>query len=313
MSAPQRRPCCALAVAAPLCLAACATTVYPPQRVVDPVQAGILDHGMTSSLIVEVPGAGMVRYAYGDWDWYALGRTGPVEGTAAVLWPTEGALGRMELPGPFSPAAVSRQVRVGIEETLYLTVDARDVRRLVQHLDRIFDENRASSVYNESSDLEFVPHPEPYSLSHNSNHMVAAWLEQLGCRIDGSALLSSWRRGTEPPEDAATEGSQSTADRDLSAARPWGSPAPAKRTRAEWLHVTAAVRAQHRSTAFIRGPAPPVRRHRPSRSGHRDRQRRTRWRRLRPASRYSTDPRRRTRRGRSGWAGSRDRPDWPRR
>jgi hypothetical protein len=30
----------------------------------------------------------MVRYSYGDWNWYALRRTGPAEGTAALLWPT---------------------------------------------------------------------------------------------------------------------------------------------------------------------------------------------------------------------------------
>ena len=172
--------------------------MYPPQQVADPVQAGILDHGRTASLIVEVPGGGMVRYAYGDWTWYALDRTGPVEGSAALLWRSEAALGRMELPGPFSPAAVAREVRVGLEDTLYLTVDARDVRRLVDHLDRIFEENRARSVYNETHHLVFVPHPEPYSMFHNSNHMVAAWLEQLGCRVEGPALLSSWRRGADP-------------------------------------------------------------------------------------------------------------------
>ena len=193
MSANRRRPCCALALTTPLWLAACQTTVFPPQRVAAPVQAGILDHGRTASLIVEVPDDGMLRYAYGDWDWYALGQTGPAEGSAALFWPTEAALGRMELPGPFSPTAVSREVRVSVEHAYYLTVDARDVRRLVDQLDRIFSENRARSVYNESHHLVFVPHPEPYSLFHNSNHVVAAWLEQLGCKVEGPALLSSWR------------------------------------------------------------------------------------------------------------------------
>jgi Protein of unknown function (DUF2459) len=301
----------ALAVAAPLWLTACATTVYPPQQVADPVQAGILDHGRTASLIVEVPGGGMVRYAYGDWTWYALDRTGPVEGSAALLWRSEAALGRMELPGPFSPAAVAREVRVGLEDTLYLTVDARDVRRLVDHLDRIFEENRARSVYNETHHLVFVPHPEPYSMFHNSNHMVAAWLEQLGCRVEGPALLSSWRRGADRPTNAATEGSASIVDRAVGANSSRDSAAPARRQSVEWLSRAAAVRARDRSTASIRGPAPRGRRPRRDRSGQRDRPRRTRWRRLRPASRYSPDPRRRMRRGRWSSAGSHGRPDWP--
>lgn len=313
MSAHRRLLCCALAVIMPLWLAACATTVFPPQPVADPAQIGILDHGWTASLIMEIPDRGMLRYAYGDWNWYALGQTGPAEASSAMLWPSEAALGRMELPGPFSPTAVSREVRVSIEQALYLIVDARDVRRLVDRLDRIFDENRARSVYNEAPHLVFVPHPEPYSMFHNSNHMVAAWLEQLGCRLDGITLFSNWKLGTERSTNAATEGSASIVDRAVSAARSRGSDAPARGERAERHSLPAAVRAKDRSTASIRDPAELARRHRPSRSGHRDRQRRTRWRRLRPASRYSTDPRRRTRRGRSGWAGSRDRPDWPRR
>lgn len=233
MSAHRRGPCCALAITTPLWLGACATTVFPPQRVAEPVQAGILDHGRTASLIVEVPDGGMVRYAYGDWNWYALGRTGPAEGSAALLWRSEAALGRMELPGPFSPTAVSREVRVSIEDTLYLTVDARDVRRLVEHLDRTFDENRARSVYNEAHHLVFVPHPEPYSLFHNSNHMVAAWLEQLGCRVEGTTLLSNWKQGEDQNEGASAEASARSPDRDATAARSRGSETQAQQEHAE--------------------------------------------------------------------------------
>jgi hypothetical protein len=29
--------------------------------------------------------------------------------------------------------------------------------------------------------------------------MVAAWLEQLGCRVDGPALFAVWRLGTVEP------------------------------------------------------------------------------------------------------------------
>jgi len=181
--------------------------VFPPQRVADPAQIGILDHGRTTSLIVEGPDDGMLRYAYGDWSWYALGRTGPAEGTSAVLWPTQATLGRRELPGPFSPIAVAREVRAPIEQALYVTVDARDVRRLVDRLDGIFDENRASSLYSEAHDLEFVPHPEPYSLARNSNGMVGDWLEQLGCRVDGNPVLSNWRLATEGAQSAFAQAS----------------------------------------------------------------------------------------------------------
>jgi hypothetical protein len=170
--------------------------VFPPQRVAAPVQAGILDHGRTASLIVEVPDDGMLRYAYGEWNWYALGQTGPAEGSAALFWPTEAALGRMELPGPFSPTAVSREVRVSVEHAYYLTVDARDVRRLVDHLDRIFSENHARSVYNEAHHLVFVPHPEPYSMFEPHGRGVARAAGMRGRRTGAPVVLEARHRPT---------------------------------------------------------------------------------------------------------------------
>jgi hypothetical protein len=187
-----RRRCPALAVAAPLWLSGCGATVYPPPDVAAPSQVGVLDHGQHSSLILQIPD-GMVRYSYGDWKWYALRQTGPAEGIAALFWPTQAGLGRKQLPGPFSPMAVSREVRVGIENAVYFTVDARAVHQLVDSLERIFDENSAGQVYNEAYDLVFVPHPDPYTIAHNSNRVVGGWLEQLGCRVEGTTLLSVWQ------------------------------------------------------------------------------------------------------------------------
>jgi hypothetical protein len=155
---------------------------------------GVLDHGQRSSLILPTAD-GMVRYSYGDWQWYALRQTGPAEGTAALFCPTQAGLGRKQLPGPFSPAAISRQVRV--EEVVYLTVDARAVDQPVDSLERNFDENSAGQVYNEAYDLVFVPHPDPYTIDHNSNRVVAGWLEQLGCRLEGTTLLSVWQLGAD--------------------------------------------------------------------------------------------------------------------
>lgn len=188
----------ALAIASPLLLLGCAATAFPPRDVADPVQVGVLDHGRHTSLIVEVPGNGMIRYAYGDWQWYALRRTGPFEASSALLWPSPAGLGRKELPGPFSPSAVSRQVRVRIEHALYLTVDAGKVRDLIERLDGIFFERRAEHVYNEAYDLVFVPHPKRYSLFHNSNQVVGDWLEQLGCEVEGTTFFSDWRKGAPP-------------------------------------------------------------------------------------------------------------------
>jgi hypothetical protein len=112
-----------------------------------------------------------------------------------MLWPTQAALGRRRLAGFPSPDSVAREVRIGVEETIFLDVEADAARALIDQLDGLFFENISTRIFNELYDLEFVHHPEPYSLQHNSNHMVARWLEELGCRIEGSATLSRWQLG----------------------------------------------------------------------------------------------------------------------
>lgn len=174
-------------------LSGCTTAIVPPQEVATPARVVVLDHGLHASLIMELPDGAMVRYGYGDWDWYALGQTGAVGATRAILWPTKAALGRRRLPGPFSPETVSQQVRVAIEDAIYIEVEADRVRELVEQLDEIFAENIATLVYNAGSDLELVQHPDSYWLLHNSNQMVGRWLETLGSRVKGFAILSIWR------------------------------------------------------------------------------------------------------------------------
>lgn len=182
-----------------LFLSACTTTIYPPRHVADPVRAAVLDHGRHASLVVEVPGRpAMIRYAYGEWDWYALRQIGAAEAISAVFWPTQGALGRKELPGTPSPDTVAREVRDGIENAVYFNVEADAARSLIARLDRTFSENISTRIYNEPYDLEFVQAPESYWLFHNSNFVVGRWLEELRCRIEGPTYLSDWRLGTEP-------------------------------------------------------------------------------------------------------------------
>jgi hypothetical protein len=149
---------------------------------------------------VEVPGEAtmMVRYAYGDWAWFALRQTGVSEAAATVFGRTPAALGRRRMPGPLTAANLSARLRVETEEVLYLDVEARDARRLIADLDAIFEKNRAGRIDNEAYDLEFVPHPEDYSAFRNSNQIVGSWLEALGCRLDGAAVFASWRLASGP-------------------------------------------------------------------------------------------------------------------
>lgn len=77
----------------------------------------MLDHGRHASLLMERADGSMVRYAYGEWEWYALGRTGPARAFAALFVPSEAALGRKELAGPLTPETARARVREGFEAT----------------------------------------------------------------------------------------------------------------------------------------------------------------------------------------------------
>lgn len=187
-----------LLVAAALVLAAgCTTTVVPPAAPHEPMTAFLLDHGRTPSLVLPTPDGNMVRYVYGDWSWYALRNTGPIDGLRALFWSTRGTLGRRDLQGPPHADILHERVRAHTIDGLFpVTVARADVERLRSRLDA---EHRAGAqvALVETLDLQFVPHPHQYSYLHNSNHAVAGWLRELGCEIQGLAFHSRWR--VQPP------------------------------------------------------------------------------------------------------------------
>ncbi len=171
---------------------ACTTVVIPPPEASEPLPVLLLDHGHHASLAVPGPDGGVVRYAYGDWSYYGSRKTNIFVAAAAVLWPTRSGLGRRQLPGPPSAIGVTRQLKVWVEHTYTLVVEAWSVARLTARLDSIFAANLETRLYNPAYDLEFVHHPDPYWALHNSNQVVAAWLTELGCRVRGAALFSKW-------------------------------------------------------------------------------------------------------------------------
>lgn len=174
------------------------TQVVAPASLEQPAEVFVLDHGRHTSLVVSTPEGAMVRYAYGDWRYYAERLTGPGHGLAALLWSTPGALGRRHLPGPPTPFEVRLQVPLVIVELYRIRVERPRVEALRARLDAIFD---AAEVQLDVPEvlLIFAPHPRDYNLVHNSNRAIADWLEELGCEVRGRAILAHWR--FEPPAD----------------------------------------------------------------------------------------------------------------
>jgi hypothetical protein len=174
-------------------LLGCSGQIVSPSVPEHPRAIFVLDHGRHSSLVLSKPDGSLVRYSYGDWHYYAEGETGLVQGTRALFFQTQGALGRRLLPGPAEEDAVFRQVRVGIVNLLHFQVEGAAVDRLDRELDALYQRNIHSYLYRAENDLEFVHHPQPYTLCHNSNQVVAEWLQNLGLEVHGRPVLSRWR------------------------------------------------------------------------------------------------------------------------
>lgn len=171
-------------------LSGCAARLLPPEAVEEPETVYLLDHGRHASLVLPHE-TGLVRYSYGERQWYQLGRQGPREAVAALLWPTPAVLGRGHHPGARMPEDLAGVAPEGVVHVYPLVAEARRVRGLRRYLDGHFEGVRA-----ESSDvfaLDFVAHPRAYWAGHQSNLVVAAWLRALGWRVQGSPWLSRWR------------------------------------------------------------------------------------------------------------------------
>jgi hypothetical protein len=192
----RRRPLLIVLLAAMLSLS-CTTVIRPPAEPPDPDIVLLVTHGRSSSLILR-GGEDATRWAYGDWRYYALGHKRSSDALAAILWPTRAALGRQTIPGAPGPLAeLVGRLGIGIDEIFAIEVSRDSVQRLEDRLQRLFAANLDTLLYNPGPRLEFVEHPQRYSLVSNSNGMVAAWLRELGCEISGLPLLSKWRVG--PP------------------------------------------------------------------------------------------------------------------
>lgn len=181
-----------------LLLTACAATVTPPAPPQEPRAVQVLEHGRHTSVVLTRADNSRVRYAYGDWAWYAENRTGIWSGFRALALPSRSAFGRQELPPERPGEYLEPVVGVGMSAIHRFEAEAAAVDALLDALDRLYhqrlDQAHESALYN----LVFVPHPRRYRFGFNSNHMVAEWLRELGFSVRGSPAVGGWQIETVP-------------------------------------------------------------------------------------------------------------------
>ncbi|MGY6553995.1 MAG: hypothetical protein ACXIUM_05690 [Wenzhouxiangella sp.] len=159
----------------------------------------LLDHGRHASLVLTRADGQLVRYAHGDWVWYAEDRGGPLRALSTLLLPTRSAIGRRELGPVRDERQLEHQMRVGVDAIHRLDAPAGKIDALDQSLSELFDQQADQALFNPRFDLEFVPGPRPYTVFDNSNHQVAEWLDSLGIPVRGSPMFGRWRLAVEAP------------------------------------------------------------------------------------------------------------------
>jgi hypothetical protein len=176
-----------------LVLSGCAATIIPPDPGVDSTPVYVLDHGRHNSLVLVVADDRVMRYALGEWDWYAERETGFGRSLQALFKPTPSALARARLLGPAEPDCWVVQVGSEIRRVYAFAAERQRVVRLADEIDAHFERPDARPEYRAELNLEFVPGPQPYTLGHNSNHQVAEWLAVLGFEVSGVVAFGRLR------------------------------------------------------------------------------------------------------------------------
>ncbi len=181
---------CAWLGALVVCVGGCTTRVRAPRSPAEPVRVYLLDHGRHPTLVLPTAEGGLAQYAYGDWSWYAEGRTGVLEALRAMLVCNRAALGRREYDTGSLGAVLADEGAVNVYA---IVVSRRVVERLREELESVFERNAGTLHQNAVYRLDFVRDERPYSVIHNCNHMMSSWLRKLDCEVYGLSSLCSWK------------------------------------------------------------------------------------------------------------------------
>ncbi|WP_333608389.1 hypothetical protein [Arsukibacterium sp.] len=118
---------------------------------------------------------------------------GVISGVRALSLPSKAAFGRQLLAAEQPDEWLESGGGVGIGKAWVFQAEAARVDALIARLEQQFNQAGTVPYYSAGRHLAFVPHPHPYSFSHNSNHQVADWLRALGFDVTGSPALGHWR------------------------------------------------------------------------------------------------------------------------
>jgi hypothetical protein len=169
----------------------CAMTVVPPAAPEQPVRVLLVDHGRHASLLFPTDDPeSLVEYAYGDWNWFALGRDGALDVFPTLFLPTQGALGRRNWPNFDTPADAEETIPCDVAHVLM--VSGASASALRRRLDARFESNIDTRYESADAGLTFVHDDQPYCLLSGCNVTMAEWLRELDCEVRGCSLNADY-------------------------------------------------------------------------------------------------------------------------
>lgn len=171
-------------------LGGCQHRIKPPASVSDPVGVFVIDYGRHASLALPEGQGGLVEWSWGDWNWFALERTGIQEGLQALFASRRSTLSRRELATAASADELA--AATSAESVLSLDVERERAAALQRELEARWQRGRDEAVEHPSGRV-FVPDAQRYSLFNNSVHEVARWLEALGAEVSGTSLTANFK------------------------------------------------------------------------------------------------------------------------
>lgn len=167
------------------------TTIVPPDQPTEPTIVYVVDYGMHSRLVLPDGEGGLVQYTYGDWRYFALEDQNLVTAAQALLWPTPATLGRRSLTSIW---AIEQSFRASQQQhVLAVGVSGVKVTELRSQLNTWFTYHIDTQVHHPASHLHFVKVDEAYTILHNSNHELVAWLKALNCQVNGFVAWPNFR------------------------------------------------------------------------------------------------------------------------
>jgi hypothetical protein len=108
----------------------------------------------------------------------------------------QATLGERNVPAQKTTAALRKLLAA--DRVIPIEVSADRAESLRMKLNERFSAASTTLKYSSYSQLWHVKDDEHYWLFHNCNHLMASWLRELGCKVDGNPILSNFKLKPQP-------------------------------------------------------------------------------------------------------------------